>query len=196
MKIKNILLASMIAGASLMASSAFAATVGKTVSVNLKPDLDGGYNAHFGNEFSSADTTNLFTDKYLFTLGTTYDSSASVTSTFLKSSTTKDLLITGFSLVKYDPTNINNILATYAGTNTTTPIGAHPTDNWELTTMGLSAGSYYVEVDGKIVGSGGGTYGTDLTIAASVPEPETYGLMAAGLGLLGFVARRKKAKAA
>lgn len=196
MKIKNILLASMIAGASLMASSAFAATVGKTVSVNLKPDLDGGYNAHFGNEFSSADTTNLFSDKYLFTLGSSYDSSASVTSTFLKSSTIKDLLITGFSIVKYDPTNINNVLATYTGTNTTSPVGAHPTDNWELTTMGLTAGSYYVEVDGQIVGSGGGTYGTDLTIAASVPEPETYGLMAAGLGLLGFVARRKKAKAA
>ncbi len=196
MKIKNILLASMIAGASLMASSAFAATVGKTVTINLKSDLEGGFNAHFGNEFSSKDTTNLFSDKYLFTLGSNYDSSASITSTFLKSSTIKDLLITGFSLVKYDPTNINNILTTYTGTNTTSPVGAHPTDNWELSTMGLSAGSYYVEVDGKVIGNGGGTYGTDLTIAASVPEPETYGLMAAGLALLGFVARRKKAKAA
>jgi hypothetical protein len=196
MKIKNILLASMIAGASLMASSAFAATVGKTVTVNLKTDLDGGYNAHFGNEFSSADATNLFSDKYMFTLASSYDSSASVTSTFLKSSTTKDLLITGFSLVQYDPTDIAHVLHTYTGNNTTNPAGAHPTDNWELTTMGLTAGSYYVKVDGQIVGNGGGTYGTDLTISAAVPEPETYGLMAAGLGLLGFVARRKKAKAA
>lgn len=196
MKIKNILLASMIAGASLMASSAYAATVGKTVMVNLKPDLDGGYNAHFGNEFTSADSSNLFSDKYLFTLGSNYDSSASVTSTFLKSSTTKDLLITGFSLVKYDPNNIGTVLATFAGTNTTNTVGAHPTDNWELTTMGLTAGSYYVEVDGKIMGNGGGTYGTDLTIAAAVPEPETFGMMGLGLGLLGFMARRKKAKTA
>lgn len=34
---------------------------------------------------------------------------------------------------------------------------------------------------------------TAFTIAASVPEPEAYAMMLAGLGLLGFVARRKSA---
>jgi hypothetical protein len=195
MKIKNILLASMIAGASLMASSAYAATVGKTVTVDLKTDLSGGYNAHFGNEFTSVETNNLFVDKYMFTLANSFDSSASLTSTYLKSSTVKDLLITGFNLVQYDPTT-NAILNTYTGVSATGS-SAHPTDVWELTTAGLSAGSYFVEVDGQILGSAGGTYGTDLTIAvAAVPEPATYGMLGAGLGLLGFVARRKKAKKA
>jgi hypothetical protein len=195
MKIKNILLASMIAGASLMASSAYAATVGKTVTVDLKTDLSGGYNAHFGNEFTSVETNNLFVDKYMFTLANGFDSSASLTSTYLKSSTVKDLLITGFNLVQYDPTT-NAILNTYTGVSATGS-SAHPTDVWELTTAGLSAGSYFVEVDGQILGSAGGTYGTDLTIAvAAVPEPATYGMLGAGLGLLGFVARRKKAKKA
>jgi len=32
------------------------------------------------------------------------------------------------------------------------------------------------------------------TIISSVPEPETYTLMLIGLGLIGFVARFKKAK--
>lgn len=33
-------------------------------------------------------------------------------------------------------------------------------------------------------------------LIAAVPEPETYAMMLAGLGLLGFVARRRKQKAA
>jgi hypothetical protein len=33
-------------------------------------------------------------------------------------------------------------------------------------------------------------------LIAAVPEPETYAMMLAGLGLLGFIARRRKQKAA
>ncbi|MES2553545.1 MAG: FxDxF family PEP-CTERM protein, partial [Pseudomonadota bacterium] len=32
-----------------------------------------------------------------------------------------------------------------------------------------------------------------ITLTSAVPEPETYGMMLAGLGLMGFVARRRKA---
>jgi hypothetical protein len=35
-----------------------------------------------------------------------------------------------------------------------------------------------------------------VIVAANVPEPETYGMLLAGLGLMGFVARRKKQRAA
>ena len=185
----------MIAGASLFGSAAFAANVGKTVSINLDSDGVGGYNAHFGNTYGSADRTNTFTDKYMFVLNSNFDSSTSLTSSYLASSTVKDLQITSFNLVKYDPMT-SAVLGTYTGSNFTGG-GAHPTDRWELTATGLTAGSYFVQVDGLVAGTGGGAYGSDLTIAVSaVPEPATYGMMAAGLGLLGFVARRKQAKKA
>jgi hypothetical protein len=41
---------------------------------------------------------------------------------------------------------------------------------------------------GFLINNGGG----DINFASTVPEPETYALMLAGLGLMGFVARRRK----
>lgn len=190
MKIKNIIIASMIAGASLIGTTAYAAPVGKTVTVNMDNDGEGGFNAHFGNSFNGSNIGNTFVDKYLFTLSGNYDSAASVTSSFLKSGTIKDLQITNFSIVQYDPLN-QSVLQTYAGSNVTTGI----TDHWELNATGLQTGSYYLQVDGKVIGNGGGSYGSDLTVSISaVPEPETYGMLLAGMGLLGLVARRKKAQ--
>jgi hypothetical protein len=45
--------------------------------------------------------------------------------------------------------------------------------------------------NGTIHGSMGG-YPTNLSITAAVPEPETYAMMMAGLGMVGFMARRRR----
>ena len=34
--------------------------------------------------------------------------------------------------------------------------------------------------------------GKSPSLAALIPEPETYAMLLAGLGLLGFIARRRK----
>ncbi len=54
----------------------------------------------------------------------------------------------------------------------------------------------WVKDTAGVPGAGGtmmGTYPISQTITAAVPEPETYAMMLAGLGLLGFMARKRKA---
>ena len=76
-----------------------------------------------------------------------------------------------------------------------TPVAGY---SWvSLTPSGvLSAGSYDVRLTGVMnasitpnpTGESGGI------ILAAIPEPETYAMMLAGLGLMGFVARRRRQK--
>jgi hypothetical protein len=55
----------------------------------------------------------------------------------------------------------------------------------------LTAGSYSLTFVGLTSGSIGGSYGGAI-FATTIPEPETYALMLAGLGLVGFMAARRR----
>ncbi|MGB4812974.1 MAG: FxDxF family PEP-CTERM protein [Methylophilaceae bacterium] len=56
--------------------------------------------------------------------------------------------------------------------------------------VNLGAGSYQVVFKSLLGSTGSFTGGISV---AAVPEPETYALMLAGLGLIGFSARRRQA---
>lgn len=59
----------------------------------------------------------------------------------------------------------------------------------------LGAGTFAFEVTGTVSGLVAGqpaSYAGNLQTVAAVPEPETYALLAAGLGFVGFAARRRK----
>jgi hypothetical protein len=58
---------------------------------------------------------------------------------------------------------------------------------------GLAAGNYALNVLGYATGTSGGIYGGSI-VATTVPEPETYALMLAGLGIVGFVAARRRSQ--
>lgn len=188
-KLKAVLLAAMFATAGLVSQTAAAANP----VFDVEYDADGGFSGGIYHLFTAP--TPSFTDYFSFEIGTGFSTSTSITSTFTQvGSKTKDVDITAFNLVKYDPLTAA-VLSTIYGTNLTDTSVAHPTDSWTLSASGLTAGSYYVQVIGKVTGTSGGSYGGDISVLA-VPEPETYALLLGGLGMVGFVARRKAAKKA
>ena len=54
----------------------------------------------------------------------------------------------------------------------------------------LAPGAYNLRISGT-AGTGGASYGGNLVLTP-IPEPETYALLLAGLGVVGFVAARRR----
>lgn len=189
MKLESLVLSALIAGAACASQGAAAQAIDRTAPLVTAGDGVGGFNAHFGDTFATSTVGNTFTDIFTFNIGTPFDAASSLTSSYLNTPQTKDLLITGFSLYRYDPATMAILGTAIAGINET-GFGSHPTDSWSLTAYGLSSGDYALKVDGKVLGAGGGAFGGDLTVSP-VPEPQTWGMLLAGLGLLGVAARRK-----
>lgn len=78
---------------------------------------------------------------------------------------------------------------------TDTLVGSYTFDgttgsSWH-TMSGLTAGSYYYQITGNATGSLGGFYSITSTVTP-VPEPETYAMLLAGLGVVGSLYRRRK----
>jgi len=66
-------------------------------------------------------------------------------------------------------------------------------DYWVLRLPTLTSTLHHIVVTGTPLESSQGFTGSLSLVAAPVPEPETYAMMIAGLGLVGFMARRRKA---
>ena len=59
-----------------------------------------------------------------------------------------------------------------------------------LSFAGTSAGNYYLKVIGEANGTSGGLYTGAISVTA-VPEPESYAMLLAGLGVMGAIAMRR-----
>ena len=174
MKMKTLASAIALAGASLVSHSALAADVSNPLQT-ITLDDNAGF---FGALFTGSNAGGTFGDQWSFTTTSTGDLTADLVS--LSGNAKNGLDITGFSL--FDASG-----AILGGTQLSTGV----TDQWSLNYDNLSAGTYYLQVSGSVMSNAAGKYYADVALAP-VPEPETYGMMLAGLGVVGFMARRRK----
>lgn len=82
------------------------------------------------------------------------------------------------------------------GASSAAAVGSLDADSglWILSGTNLSAGNYFFKVEGTITTADAVSYSGNVLVSA-VPEADTYAMMLAGLGLVGFIARRRKSVA-
>lgn len=153
-----------------LASISAQAAVTKTADL----DLAAGEELYQFNSTGAVDSS--FSDYLSLTFDGTRDLVAGINAT-----STKNIAFTAFDLVAAD---MSTVLAT----------GTFGNFGPRLALGGLTstnvAGEYFIHIAGTA--SGAGTYNGTASLVSPVPEPETYGMLLAGLGMIGFVARRRK----
>ncbi|MCX7185390.1 MAG: FxDxF family PEP-CTERM protein [Nitrosospira sp.] len=191
--VKNIMLVVVFCISSV---SAFADTI-TNLSVGILPT-----SLTYGNSFASASSGSTFWDDFIFTIP---DGSAnSVTSsinlgTILGLTDLRARLYTG-STHETGPVAPGTLMQAWGTTVNYSPTVSATTV--VLNPLTLDAGTYTLQIRGAVAGLFGGSYAGVLNIApppevsntSPVPEPETYAMFLAGLGLMGFIARRKKSR--
>lgn len=177
---KKSLIAAMVLASASFGSTAFAQTdVSSPVQALDLVDNT----AFFGSSFTEGNSGNTFADRFTFTVGGTVPLNMDAIVASVSRSADVGLDITGLEV--YD--DADTLLA--SGTSIRT--GA--TDVWTVRGDALESGAYYLQVNGNIVSDEGASFGGAVMLMP-VPEPEAYGMMLGGLGILGFLARRRKAK--
>jgi hypothetical protein len=177
---------SLIAAAVVLATASFASTAAMAATVGNSPqvlDLTDG-SGFFGDTFATGNNGNTFADRFTFSVGGTTGSSLDAIISSVSRSADTGLDITGVSL--YNATG-NTLISSGKS------LQSGNIDVWTISTNNLVAGNYYLQVSGNLVSDQAASFGGAVSLAAPVPEPETYGMMLAGLGVLGYLARRRKA---
>ncbi|HZV67520.1 MAG TPA: FxDxF family PEP-CTERM protein [Telluria sp.] len=179
MKNSKSLMAAMVFATASLGSTAFAADISTAPQALTFVDTS----AFFGDAFAMNNASNTFADHFTFAVtGTAPTNLDAIVSSISRSADT-GLDITGLSLFNAGGTLVSSGASLQSGT----------IDVWTLKSDSLAAGNYYVQVSGTMAGTTSGAFGGAIMLAP-VPEPETYGMMLAGLGLVGFLARRRKVK--
>ncbi len=139
----------------------------------------------YGNTINSAGT--LFNDLYTFTIMP--GSLDSVTTSIDLGNVIGLNNLSSFLFSNTTSTTIEN------ATVITAPVPGIPSataTELVLSPVDLGAGTYTLQISGSVLPTAiSGSYSGVLNITSAVPEPSTYGMLLSGIGLLGFMTRRK-----
>lgn len=174
---KSLIAAVVLATASLGSSAAYA----DDISSNPQALAILDNSAFFGDSFALNNQGNTFADQFRFSVTEVpHDLDAIVSS------------ISRTAAVGLDISDLS--LFSSAGELITTGIlgSSGAQDIWTLRADSLDVGNYYLRVSGSMVSNTSGSFGGSMMLTP-VPEPETYGMLLAGLGVVGMLARRRKA---
>lgn len=127
-----------------------------------------------------------FADIYTFTLAATQVVSSSVSAVNVGSA----LNIFASTYALYS-SGADSLVGTSDDSIVGSPWAFNGSSGSIIHSLSLSAGSYYYVASGIANGAAGGVY-TLTSTTVPVPEPETYALLLGGLGVVGFLARRRR----
>lgn len=177
-KTKSLIAALAFATASLGSGAALAADISQPPEALTLLDGSG----FFGDSFAMDQMGDTFSDRFTFSVtGIPHNIDAIVSSIANTADTGLD--ITGLSLYSQAGVLIASGASLMSGMS----------DVWTVSADNLALGNYYLQVSGTMVSETAGSFGGAVMLMP-IPEPETYGMMLAGLGLLGWMARGRKAK--
>jgi hypothetical protein len=190
---KKSLIAGIVFATATLGSSAVMAQTTTPVMVGNTPqvlDLTTG-SGFFGDTFGVNNNGAMFSDRFTFSVNSTSGMDFDAIISSISHTADTGLDVTGLSLYRAaggDGSGTGTLVS--SGTS----LQSGNIDVWTLSTDNLTAGNYYVLVSGNIVSDSSASFGGAVMMSptAPVPEPETYGMMIAGLGVLGFLARRRK----
>jgi hypothetical protein len=159
-------LKSLVLAAALLPAFAFADTY--TV------DLTAGTNGLFSGGLNATHQVGSFTDTWTFNYAATSGKAQGFFTNLTNLFTNSDIDFTSVTLNGNAVTPVNSpwfSSAQFAGVDVTGPV-----------TLVING-----TVNGNVA-----SYGGTIDVAAPVPEPATYGMLIGGMGVLGFLARRRK----